>query len=92
MYGRSGRTAYTESVLSIIQDVLSEQPASSPHTGSSSTSTTSQSGEFRDYHQYCPQAQYANGLKARHTGYPTYHSSVKDNNRFRVFNTNQGNM
>ena len=89
MYGKSGRTAYTQSVLSIIQDVLSEQSASSPHTGSSPPSPPSRGGES---HKYCPQAQYANGLKARQTGYPTYHHTVKDSNRFKAFNTNQGNM
>ena len=33
----------------------------------------------------------ANREKAKHTGYPSYHKTVKDTNRFRVFNLNQGN-
>ena len=92
MYGKSGRSAYTESVVSALTEALSVQswkPTQSPHI----TSPPPVGDSDKDYHKYhCPQAQYAAGYKVSQEGYPRYHQSVKDSNRFRAFNTYQGNM
>ena len=98
MFGKSGRTAYTESILSVFRDALSSQterpsssprPVSPPHCPPPASPAVSSDP---DDHKYCPQAIYAAGYKARQSGYPKYHHSVQNKNRFSVFNTYQGNM
>ena len=90
MYGESGRSAYTESVVSALKEALSVQywkPTQSSHIASPPPQSEPTD---KNYHKYCPQAQYAKGYMASHAGYPSYHHSVKDSNRFSVFN--QGNL
>ena len=95
MYGKSGQRAYTESVLSIMKMALLHQDvkssASSSPVSSPVSSSASSTSEDKDIHTYCPQAQYLNGHKSKQSGYPRYHHTVKDSNRFRTFNFNQGN-
>ena len=98
MYGKSGRSAYTESILSIFQDALSGQteklqspPRSSPPLPRSPSASSGVSSD-PDEHKHCPQAQYAAGIRIKQAGYPKYHHSVQNKNRFSVFNTHQGNM
>ena len=93
MYGSSGKRAYTASVLAILNKALSpntEISSLSSRPSSSSPSSCS-SSQDKDFHLYCPQAQYMKRSKANNGGYPKYHQSVKDTNRFRVFTSNQGN-
>ena len=86
MYGNAGKKAYSNSVLTILKDALS-----TPHPPHQGTPTPAPlPSQDNDFHLHCPQAQYANGLKTKRGGFPKYHQSVKDTNRFRVF-SNQGN-
>ena len=94
-YGSSGKKAYTESVLSVLKKALSTKtekrpssPSSPPSPPTPPPTASTASAQDNEFHSFCPQAQYT---KCQ-TNYQQYHTSVKDSNRFRVFNTNQGNM
>ena len=55
---------------------------------SSSSAFPSSSHTDDEYHSFCPQTQYINGKNNNQR----YHRSVKDSNRFSVFNSNHLNM
>ena len=75
MNTKAGRRGYTESVLSVLKEALTHQEAKISSPGPASP--------------HSPPA--AKGPNTKRTGYPKYHHTVKDSNRFRVFNSNQGN-
>ena len=85
-YGYYGRANYTKSVRSILQKAVSSTPDRHHQDFQESPS----------FHQQCPQTVFQKKKKQTTTQRPhlntIYQHSVKDSNRFSVFNSNSGNQ
>ena len=107
-YGYSGRKNYRRSLLNIFQKAFGpivQQPqdahkesqnvhkqSQNVHKQSQNTPHHNQnSSQYLDSHQSCPQAQYQQRQKKSFKK-PRFTPSVQVQNRFSVFNSNQGNL